>query len=196
MILDIPPTDHHIHGLHALTVSTAAVKLASMYAARDFWHGRCDRSGIGMEAHSRPNGGRGLSYAEITARYSKQPHRRVPQQVAADRCNLTEGGVYVLRIHAMHLRRKVDDLTVQAEMLTGAMEFEKLHPTFDDPTLRVTGSRIVKRNMGDQFTFLRTKSDRRRSLVARHWCGARKRRSRLTSCYQPFGRTLHPRAMG
>jgi len=61
---------------------------------------------------------------------------------------MTEGGVYVLRIHAMHLRRKVDDLTVQAEMLTGAMEFEKLHPTFDDRTLRVTGSRVVKRNMG------------------------------------------------
>jgi hypothetical protein len=54
----------------------------------------------------------------------------------------------------------------------------------------------VKRNMGDQFTFLRTKSDRRRSSVAGHWCGARKRRSRLTSCYQPFGRTHHPRAMG
>ena len=41
-------------------------------------------------------------------------------------------------LHAMHLRRKADELTVKTEMLVGAME-EEMHPTFDDRTLRVTG---------------------------------------------------------
>ena len=42
-------------------------------------------------------------------------------------------------IHASRLQLKIDDLTVQTEMLMGAMEGEGLHPAFDDRTLRVTG---------------------------------------------------------